>query len=59
VAALLKDALGVEADLVEGNRREFTVWVGGAKVAGKNWLRVFPSDESVLGKVRTALGLGR
>jgi hypothetical protein len=46
--------MGIEADLVEGNRGEFTVWVGERQVAQKGWLR-FPSDAKVLAAVRQAL----
>jgi len=32
---------------MEGNRGEFTVWVGDQQVAQKGWIR-FPSDEKIL-----------
>lgn len=54
MAAILKSELGVEPELVEGSRGEFTVWVGERRVAQKGWLR-FPSDEKVLAAVRQAL----
>ena len=41
-------------DLVEGNRGEFTAWVGDREVAGKT-RRGFPSDDAVLEAVRNAL----
>jgi hypothetical protein len=54
VAALLKKELGVETKLTEGDRGEFTVWVGETVVARKNWLG-FPDDEKALAAVREAL----
>lgn len=55
MAALIKKELGVEAELIEGDRGEFTVWVGEGQVARKGWVR-FPADEKVLAAVRQALG---
>jgi hypothetical protein len=46
--------LGVETKLIEGDRGEFTVWIGETIVARKNWLG-FPDDEKVLAAVREAL----
>jgi hypothetical protein len=46
--------MGVEPELVEGDRGEFTVWVGDRMVAKKGWVR-FPSDQRVLSEVRQAL----
>lgn len=54
MAALIKRELGVEPELVEGERGEFTVWVGERQVAGKGWVR-FPPDGKVLAAVRQAL----
>jgi len=54
VAAAIKSELGVEPELVEGERGEFTVWVGERQVAQKGWVR-FPSDRKVLAAVRQAL----
>jgi len=54
VAEMLKSELGVEAELIEGGRGEFTVWVDERKVAEKGWVR-FPSDEKVLTAVKEAL----
>ena len=56
VAAIIKSELGVESELTEGNRGEFTVWVGEKQVAQKGWIR-FPSNEKVLEAVRQALAL--
>lgn len=39
---------------MEGDRGEFTVWVGERLVAKKGWVR-FPSDKKVLSAVREAL----
>ena len=54
MAELLKRELGVEATLVEGDRGEFTVWVGEEIVAKKGWLG-FPDDRKVLAAVRQSL----
>jgi hypothetical protein len=54
VAALIKDATGVEPELSEGGRGEFTVWVGDQVVARKD-ADGFPSDEAALAAVRQAL----
>jgi hypothetical protein len=54
VAALIKRELGVQPELVEGDRGEFTVWVGDQVVAKKGWVR-FPPDQKVLAAVRQAL----
>lgn len=54
MAALLKSKLGVQAHLIEGDRGEWTVWVGDEKVAAKGWI-LFPSDGSVVEAVKNAL----
>jgi hypothetical protein len=54
VAELIKGELGIEPELVEGERGEFTVWVGDQIVAKKGWVR-FPPDQGVLSAVRQAL----
>ena len=54
VADVIKRELGVEVELVEGGRGEFTVWVGERRVAKKGWVR-FPSDQRVVAEVRQAL----
>ena len=56
MAELIKRELGVEPELVEGDRGEFTVWVGDRVVAKKGWVR-FPPDERVLSAVRQALAV--
>jgi hypothetical protein len=53
VAALIKDKLGVDAEVVEGGRGEFTVWVGDEVVAKKD-TEGFPSDEDALAAVKRA-----
>jgi hypothetical protein len=57
VAAVLKKDLEADADLVEGHRGEFTVWVGEQRVAGKDAMG-FPADQDVLAAVRKALKRG-
>ena len=54
MAELIKRELGIEPELVEGDRGEFTVWVGDRMVAKKGWVR-FPSDKRVLAAVQHAL----
>jgi hypothetical protein len=51
VAAVLKQELGIDSELIEGNRGEFTVWAGDELVARKDELG-FPSEEDVLAAVR-------
>ena len=55
MAALIAQETGVTAELVEGKRSEFTVWVGDTQVASKT-LKGFPSDDKILAAVRSALG---
>jgi hypothetical protein len=57
VAALIKEQLGVESELTEGGRGEFTVWVGDEVVAKKD-LQGFPSDEEALDAVKRAVAHG-
>ena len=54
MAELLERELKVSTRLVEGDRGEFTVWVGERVVSKKTWLG-FPADEKVLEAVREAL----
>lgn len=54
MAELIKRELGVEPELIEGDRGEFSVWVGDQLVAKKGWVR-FPPDQRVLSAVRQAL----
>ena len=51
MAAVLKKELGIESELIEGRRGEFTVWVGDELVAQKDALG-FPSEDDVLAAVR-------
>ena len=57
MAALIKDELGIDSELSEGERGEFTVWVGDEVVAKKD-LQGFPSDEDVLAAVKRAVAHG-
>ncbi|MDQ3633844.1 MAG: hypothetical protein M3405_04950 [Acidobacteriota bacterium] len=54
---MIKNDLGVETEIIEGNRGEFTVWVGDEKVAQKGWI-LFPSETKILESVRLALAAG-
>lgn len=56
MAAFLKEKLGIEVQIIEGDRGEFTVWVGEQMVAKKGWIR-FPSNDKVLTAVREALAI--
>ena len=58
MAALIRDETRTEAELVEGKRGEFTVWVGKELVAQKD-AAGFPSDTDVVAAVRQALGRGQ
>jgi hypothetical protein len=55
VAAVIKDATGVDSELIEGGRGEFTVWVGEQQVAQKD-AHGFPSEGDVLAAVRREMG---
>ena len=57
MAALIKDTLGLDSELSEGGRGEFTVWVGDEIVAKKD-AQGFPSDEDALAAVRQAVARG-
>ena len=54
MAAALRSATGIEPELVEGSRGEFTVWVGDDIVARKD-ASGFPSEDAVLDAVRRVL----
>ena len=57
MAALIKAQLQLDASVVEGNRGEFSVWVGDRKVAQKD-SNGFPDDHTVVEAVRTATACG-
>lgn len=54
MAAELKKKLGISATLVEGDKGEFTVWVGPTKVADKNH-GDFPRESEVVAAVQGVL----
>jgi hypothetical protein len=54
VAAAIKQQTGLDAQLVEGARGEFTVWVGEKIVAQKD-ANGFPSDSAAVTAVQEAL----
>lgn len=54
MAALIKRRTGIEPNLSEGGRGEFTVWVGEDRVAQKD-ANGFPEDDQVLAAVQTSL----
>jgi hypothetical protein len=58
VAALIKAETGIEPELIEGARGEFTVWVDRETVAKKD-ASGFPADEEAVAAVRRALGSNR
>ena len=57
MAALIKAELGVDSELMEGGRGEFSVWVGDKVVAKKDF-DGFPSDEDALAAVKRAVTPG-
>ena len=54
MAALIKQDTGIDAEIVEGARGEFTVWVEDATVAQKD-AGGFPGDDDIVTAVRAAL----
>jgi hypothetical protein len=54
VAALIKKDTGLDTELVEGGRGEFSVWVDVERVAQKE-AGVFPADQDAVAAVRRAL----
>jgi hypothetical protein len=54
VAAAIKQQLGIDPDIMEGARGEFSIWVGAERVAQKG-ADGFPSDEEALSAVKSAL----
>jgi hypothetical protein len=52
---MIKKATGIDVELVEGRRGEFTVWVGETIVAQKDDDLGFPPDEDIVAAVRAAL----
>ena len=55
MAALITKDTGIDVELVEGGRGEFTVWVA-EKVVVQKSPHGFPSDEDAVTAVRQALG---
>lgn len=54
MAALIREATGVEPEVVEGARSEFSVRVGDRIVAQKSRTG-FPSDADIIDAVRAAI----
>jgi hypothetical protein len=54
VAAVIKQETGLDAELIEGGRGEFTVWIGEKLVAQKD-AHGFPSEGDALAAVQRAL----
>ena len=54
MAAAIRKGTGIDAEIVEGNRSEFIVWVGDRIVAQKA-AHAFPSDGEALAAVQEAL----
>jgi hypothetical protein len=54
VTELLKNELGIEAELQQGNPGEFTVLVNDEVIAKKGFL-MLPSDQKIIAAVRQAL----
>jgi hypothetical protein len=57
VAALIEQEIGVETDLIEGKRGEFSVWVDDELIAQKD-TQGFPSEDDVVAAVRKTIGSG-
>ncbi len=57
LAALLKDKLGIEVTLREGDRGEFSVWVGETCIADKDLKKCdeFPDTQRLLKKAERLL----
>ena len=55
MAAVIKEKLGIEPEVSEGERGEFTVWVGDDVVAKKDAMG-FPSETDALAAVERAIG---
>jgi len=55
VAELIKNEVGLDAEMTLGSPGEFSIWVDGRQVAKKGWF-FFPTDTQVLAGVRQALG---
>ena len=55
MAALIKKDTGLDTEIVEGGRGEFTVWVDDKRVAQKT-ADGFPEDQQALSAVQQALG---
>jgi hypothetical protein len=55
VAAQVTEATGLDVEVVEGARGEFTVWVDGTVVARKD-SRGFPADDDMVAAVKRAAG---
>jgi predicted Rdx family selenoprotein len=55
VGELLKKELGVETELIVGDRSEFTIRVNDKVVFKKESLSAFPEDQKILEAVREAL----
>ena len=54
MAALIKQDTGIDAEIIQGGRGEFTVWVDDATVAKKD-AGGFPTDDQIVTAVRAAL----
>lgn len=54
MAAVIKQETGLDAELIEGGRGEFTVWVNQKLVAQKD-AHGFPSETEALAAVQQAL----
>ena len=57
MAALIQSETGLEPELIDGTRGEFTVWVGAVRVAQKTPFG-FPTDDEALAAVRAGLAPG-
>jgi hypothetical protein len=54
VAASIKDALGLDANIEPGGRGEFTIWLDDVKVSEKT-RNGFPSEQAILDSISRAI----
>ena len=58
MAALITKATGLEAELIAGDRGEFSIWVGDNRVAQKD-RSGFPEESDVVAAVQRGLAATR
>lgn len=56
MAALVREGLGYEVEIVSGRLGELSAWVDGRRVARRGWLKA-PSDDFYFAAIEAALRL--